>query len=174
MARPPRREAGARVARRRRQLDAPAVGLRDLAPSIYANMLMVDPAGVTSNNHLDYGKSVQPAVEGVIDFQVAVGNDLNGNGVIVDWVGDTWGEALQDPATTPWNSTSALTKYRQVRLSLLLDTLNQYAGSPLTPWTTNPFEDRPSSSYPQIVAGANPRYRSMRMIVAPRAWNLSE
>ena len=48
----------------------------------YANMLLVDPNGMASTQHLDYGNTVQPAVEGVVDFQVAVGNDANANGTI--------------------------------------------------------------------------------------------
>lgn len=144
----------------------------------YANMLMVDPDGIASANHLDYGRKVQPAVEGVVDFQVAVGNDNSGTGagIITDWIGDTWGETIPDPALTPWNSPSlaVMPQLRQVRVSLLLQTGNLYPG---TPGAATPFEDRPLASYPQtqLVAGANSqRYRSMRIIVAPRAWNLSE
>jgi len=143
----------------------------------YDNMLMVDPAGITSTNHLDYGKTVQPAVEGVIDFQVAVGNDTSGTGAgtTLDWVGDSWGETLAPPtATAPWNSATltVMPQYRQVRLSLLLQTTNLYPG---TPGPITPSEDRPSTSYPQFTAGQNSqRYRSMRIIVAPRAWNLAE
>ena len=60
---------------------------------------------------------------------------------------------------------------RQVRLSLLLQTLNQYAGSPPT---VTASEDR-TSPYPPFATGAAvPRYRSVRMVVAPRAWNLTE
>ncbi|HEX9103025.1 MAG TPA: prepilin-type N-terminal cleavage/methylation domain-containing protein [Polyangia bacterium] len=147
-------------------------------PPMYAGMLMVDPNGVVSTNHLDYGNGVQPAVEGVVDFQVAVGNDANANGIITDWIGDVWGEpGLKDPSVSPWNSSTLTTmpQYRQVRLSMLLNTLNSYPGAPLTTWNTNAFEDRPATSYPQITAGtATPRYRSMRMTVAPRAWNLGE
>jgi prepilin-type N-terminal cleavage/methylation domain-containing protein len=141
------------------------------------NMLMVDPAGITSITHLDSGVSVQPAVEGVVDFQVAVGNDTSGTGAgtTMDWIGDAWGETLVTPsAATPWNSAtlSVMPQYRQVRLSLLLQTVNLYPG---TPAAITPFEDRPSSSYPQFTAGQNSqRYRAMRIIVAPRAWNLSE
>lgn len=151
------------------------VAPKDATPAVYAGTLMVDSSGVVSLNHLAYGSAtVQPAIEGVVDFQVAVGNDSNNNGIITDWVGDTWGETL---AATPWNSSTLTTmpQYRQVRLSLLVNTLNSYPGSPLTTWTANAFEDRPATSYPTITTGtANPRYRSMRMVVAPRAWNLTE
>jgi prepilin-type N-terminal cleavage/methylation domain-containing protein len=150
-----------------------------VAPSTaggYANMLMVDPNGVVSSNHLDYGGKVQPAVEGVVDFQVAVGRDTSGTGtgINLDWTGDAWGESLDDPNVKPWNLSPLTTppQYRQVRLSLLLQTSNYYPG---TPSAIIPFEDRPLASYPTFIAGQNSqRYRSMRIIVAPRAWNLAE
>ena len=145
----------------------------------YDNMLIVDSDGITSINHLAYSAgsstTVQPAVENVIDFQVAVGNDLNANGNITDWKGATWGTLpLLDPATNPWNSATPTTmpQYRQVRLSVLMQTSNLYPG---TPGTITAAEDRPQSTYPQFTAGNNSqRYRSLKMIVAPRAWNLSE
>jgi prepilin-type N-terminal cleavage/methylation domain-containing protein len=133
----------------------------------YANMLMVDPDGVASTNHLDFSK-VQPAVDGVIDFQVAIGIDNNADGTPEEWIGD------DDPGETlpgvPWNSSNVATppQLRQVRLSLLLQTANKYAGAqPPLPQ----FEDR--TSYPAVTSYA-PRYRSVRMVVAPRAWNLGE
>ncbi|HEX6839055.1 MAG TPA: prepilin-type N-terminal cleavage/methylation domain-containing protein, partial [Polyangia bacterium] len=150
----------------------------DGTAGIYANMLMIDSNGVVSTTHTDYGKTVQPAVEGVADFQIAVGNDANGNGLITDWIGDTWGEGpLMDPTATPWNSGTLTTmpQYRQVRISLLLNTPDKYAGASMTTWAQNAFEDRPATSYPTITSGAaNYRYRSVRMVVAPRAWNLTE
>jgi prepilin-type N-terminal cleavage/methylation domain-containing protein len=143
----------------------------------FANMLMIDPDGVASSNHLDFTR-VMPAIEGVVDFQVAIGNDGNGDGVITEstsapagdeWIGNAAGETV--PAT-PWNAASATTppQLKQLRLSLLLQTLNSYPGSgPALP----AFEDRPASSYPSVAAGS-PRYRAVRMVVAPRAWNLAE
>jgi len=143
----------------------------------YANMLMIDDNGVASSNHLDFTK-VMPAVEGVVDFQIAVGNDGNGDGIITEsasspgtdeWIGNASGETL--PAT-PWSSSSATTppQLKQVRVSLLLQTLNSYAG--VSP-TVSAAEDRPAASYPSSASGG-PRYRSMRMVIAPRAWNLAE
>jgi prepilin-type N-terminal cleavage/methylation domain-containing protein len=145
--------------------------------AFYANMLMVDADGVASANHLDFTK-VMPAVEGVVDFQIAIGNDTNADGIITEstsspgtdeWIGNTSGETI--PAT-PWNSsnTATLPQLKQVRVSLLLQTLNSYGGTaPALPR----FEDRPASSYPTVGA-SSPRYRSARMVVAPRGWNLSE
>jgi prepilin-type N-terminal cleavage/methylation domain-containing protein len=144
------------------------------AAGVYSNMLMVDPNGVTSTNHTDYGGKVQPAVEAAVDFQVAVGADSLNSGSIDIWYGDTAGETLP---TSVWGA--GVANLKQVRLSLLLQTLNSYAGSQpamtqiLGTGTGSSMEDRPSSSYPSTAAGS-PRYRSAHMIVAPRAWNLTE
>jgi hypothetical protein len=140
----------------------------------YANMLLVDPNGMASTQHLDYGNTVQPAVEGVVDFQVAVGNDANTNGAIDEgapatdeWIGNASGETIPGAA-----SGTLPTTVRQVRLSLLFQTLNGYAGAP--PVITA-FEDRPSNTYPTMTTGGtSPRYRSARIVVSPRAWNLTE
>ena len=141
--------------------------------NVYNNMLLVDPDGVASVTHQDYTK-VQPAVEGVVDFQIAVGNDLDGSGTITDtpdeWVGNQVGELPL--AIPPWNSgtLTVMPQYRQVRISLVLRTLNTYSGSPPT---VTASEDR--TTYPPYVVGNDvPRYRQVRMIVAPRAWNLTE
>ncbi|HXU70524.1 MAG TPA: prepilin-type N-terminal cleavage/methylation domain-containing protein [Polyangia bacterium] len=131
--------------------------------TLYAGMLMVDPNGVTSANHLDFGGKVQPAVEGAVDFQVAVGADSLNTGNIDIWYGATAGSTLP---TTVWGA--GVANLKQVRLSLLLQTMNSYAGS--QPALTQ-VEDR--TSYPSTSAGS-PRYRSAHMIVAPRAWNLAE
>jgi hypothetical protein len=144
----------------------------------YAGMLMVDPAGVYSASHLDWS-TVMPAAEGVVDLQVAIGNDVNGNGTIDEnsgapatdeWIGNSWGETI--PAL-PWNSSNLATlpQLRQVRVSMLFQTMNSYGGvaAPLTA-----FEDRPAASYPSVAAAGGPRYRSMRVVVSPRAWNLAE
>ena len=136
-----------------------------IAPSsagTYASMLMVDPNGVMSNNHIDYGNTVQPAVEGAVDFQVAVGADQNSDGAMDLWYGAA-GEAL--PAT-PWGT--GISALKQVRLSLLVQTMNSYPGAS-PPLTT--VENR--TTFPSTAAG-NPRYRAAHMIVAPRAWNLDE
>ena len=120
---------------------------------------------------------MQPAVEGVVDFQVAVGIDSSGDGTIFDnssasdeWYGNNSSDAVVPPPSklAPW------TTLKQVRLSLMLQTLNNYPGSTTT--LPSAFEDRPPASYPSSTStsGATPRYRSIRMVVAPRAWNLSE
>jgi prepilin-type N-terminal cleavage/methylation domain-containing protein len=147
------------------------------ATATYGNMLMIDPDGVASANHVDYTK-VQPAVEGVIDFQVAVGVDANADGVITESAGspstDEWfgNAASETVAAPPWNTVSTYPQLKQVRVGLILQTLNSYPGTP-APLTA--LEDRPFSSYPTVAAGANaPRYRAVRMVVAPRAWNLAE
>jgi hypothetical protein len=139
---------------------------------------MVDPDGVASPNHLDFTR-VMPAAEGVVDFQVAVGNDGNGDGVISEtsaspgsdeWIGNGAGEIIPAP---PWNAGSLATppQLRQLRLSLLFQTANSYGGV-AAPLPT--FEDRPASSYPSVAAAGAPRYRAMRITVSPRAWNLAE
>ena len=148
--------------------------------SNYNGMLMVDPDGIASTNHQDYTTKalpVQPAIEGVVDFQIAVGNDLDGSGNITDspdeWIGNVTGETIPVPSlAAPWNSSNAgaIPQLRQVRISLLLRTLNEYAG---TPGQITPFEDR-TSYPPSVVGNAAARYRSVRMVVAPRAWNLTE
>jgi hypothetical protein len=139
----------------------------------YAGMLMVDSDGMVSTNHLNYNK-VQPAVEGVVDFQVAIGIDGNSDGVLTDsspdeFIGNVAGETL--PAT-PWNSPTTAPQLRQVRLSLLLQTNQGYPGSsPMFPAASmQGFEDR--TTYTSV--SPSPRYRSVRLVVAPRAWNLAE
>jgi hypothetical protein len=144
----------------------------------YAGMLMIDADGVASSNHLDFSK-VMPAAEGVVDFQVAIGNDGNGDGVITEsasspatdeWIGNASGETIPAP---PWNAGNLATppQLRQLRLSVLFQTANSYGGVAAT---LPIFEDRPASSYPSVASSGAPRYRSMRMVVSPRAWNLAE
>jgi prepilin-type N-terminal cleavage/methylation domain-containing protein len=150
-----------------------------VAAGVYWRMLMVDADGMVSANHANYAK-VQPAVEGVKDFQVAIGIDGSADGFITEstsapgtdeWIGNTTGESVPVPTSTaPWNPpvTTTAPQLRQVRLSLILQTANSYPG---TPPTLPQFEDRPAFAAP--LAG-DPRYRSVRMVVAPRAWNLAE
>jgi prepilin-type N-terminal cleavage/methylation domain-containing protein len=145
----------------------------------YAGMLMVDADGLASTNHLDFTK-VMPAAEGVVDFQAAIGNDGDGDGVITEnasapssdeWIGNAAGETLPAP---PWNASNLATppQLRQVRLSFLFQTSNSYGGVAAALLA---FEDRPASSYPSVSAATGgPRYRSVRMTVSPRAWNLGE
>jgi len=159
--------------------------------TLYSNTLMVDPNGVASLNHLDYTSTtstpptVQPAVEGIIDFQAAIGEDTDQDGKINDtnpaatdeWLGNaaselsTWPASL-DPNTNPWNQATLATmpQLRQVRIGLIVQTMNKYAGGSAANLPT--FEDR--TTLPSTSANGNPRYRPIRMVVAPRAWNLSE
>ncbi|HWE26895.1 MAG TPA: hypothetical protein VHB97_02785, partial [Polyangia bacterium] len=150
----------------------------------FDNMLMIDSYGIASSSHTAYGTTtVQPAVEGVVDFQVAVGNDTSGDGIIQEntsspasdeWIGNSWGE------TIPWNTTMAGTmpSLRQVRLGLVFQTIQQYGGTAFAVWSpssgTTGLEDRLLTSYPSTTATYQHRFRSMRIVVAPRAWNLSE
>lgn len=147
----------------------------------YANMLVLDTNGVASTNHLDWGNTVQPIVEGVVDLQVAIGFDNNVDGTVTEstsspstdeWIGNASGETVSGPPLSAWNVTTTPPQPRQIRLSLTVKTLNSYsaAQAPLTA-----YEDRPASSYPSATAGTSaPKYRQDRIYIAPRAWNLTE
>jgi prepilin-type N-terminal cleavage/methylation domain-containing protein len=148
------------------------------SPTYFQKMLFVDTDGVASTNHKNYGSTtVQPLVEGVVDFQIALGNDADISGTITDtastadeWLGNNAGDATM--SLPPWMTGTK--QPRQVRISLVLQTLTQYSGpvpSPIPSGTTG-FEDR--TTYPTTTSNYNPRYRSMQEVVAPRAWNLSE
>ena len=135
----------------------------------YANMLLYDPDGPLGTTHDD----ADPLVDGVVDLQVAVAVDANGDGLITEnassagadeWVGNYAGE-LPLPAT-PWNTTGA-SMLRSMRVTLLTRTINTYSGG--VP-ALGPYEDR--STFPTVSLGT-PRYRSERIVVSPRAWNLS-
>jgi prepilin-type N-terminal cleavage/methylation domain-containing protein len=138
--------------------------------SAYANMLMLDPDGMLGTDHLD----AQPLADGVIDLQVAVGidgTDLDGvlqenpGGAGDDWYGNASGETIPAP---PWNRAGTSDpQLRQLRITTVVRTLNQYPG--VAP-TLGPFEDR--STYPATATGGGPRYRSERVVIAPRVWNL--
>jgi hypothetical protein len=132
-----------------------------------ANMLMLDPDGMIGTDHTD----AQPLADGVIDLQVAVGIDSNSDGIITDnnpdeWYGNVVGETVPQPS---WNrSGSSDPQLRQLRLTLVAQTLNKYPG--VAP-TLGPFEDR--TTYPATTStNGGPRYRSERVVVAPRVWNL--
>ncbi|MGZ3443383.1 MAG: PilW family protein, partial [Polyangia bacterium] len=93
-------------------LKASTYSLYVSSSGIYSGMLMVDPDGVVSANHANYTR-VQPAVEGVVDFQVAVGIDGNADGTITEstaapatdeWIGNSTGESVPVPTlAAPWN-----------------------------------------------------------------------
>jgi hypothetical protein len=138
----------------------------------YAGMLMYDPDGMLGTTHAD----AQPLAEGVADFQVAVGIDGNGDGIVTEsiatpasdeWLGNAVGEIVQPVAVTPWNRSGTLDpQLRALRVTLLTATSNVYPGA--TP-SLGPFENR--VAYPSTSGGA-PRFRSLRITVTPRVWNL--
>jgi prepilin-type N-terminal cleavage/methylation domain-containing protein len=151
-----------------------------VAPSTvatYGSMLMIDSNGIASTGHTSYGTTyVQPAVEGVVDFQVAVGVDNNPtDGAITENTGskstDEWyGNSSSDAALPTPTSAAPWTTLKQVRLSLMVQSMNSYPGAGTT--LSQGFEDRPLSSYPSVTP--TPRYRAASIVVAPRAWNLAE
>jgi hypothetical protein len=136
---------------------------------VYANMLMLDPDGMIGSAHTD----AQPLADGVIDLQAAVGIDGNADGIITEvaggasdeWYGNASGETVALP---PWNRAGTSDPQpRQLRLTIVVQTLNSYPG--VAP-TIGPFEDR--ATYPSTLTGGGPRYRSERVVIAPRIWNL--
>jgi prepilin-type N-terminal cleavage/methylation domain-containing protein len=150
-------------------------------------LLRLDPDGVAGTTHAD----AEPLVEGVEDFQLAVGIDSNGDGVINEnvaspgslppsdeWSGNALGELplaspvpvlASDPPPIPWDPLRT-PFIRTVRASLIARSLNQYAGSPAQ---VGPMEDRTTWPYaPGATSG--PRFRQLRMVIAPRVWNLTD
>jgi len=134
-------------------------------------MLMLDPDGMAGTDHLD----AQPLVEGALDLQLAVGIDGDGDGVIAETGGgggdEWWGNAAAELTVLPlppWNMGVGYVQPRQIRATLLVQTTNRYSGA--VP-ALGPYEDR--SSY-AAASQSGPRYRSSRIIVAPRIWNLGE
>src|SRR5260370_42081276 len=111
--------------------------------------------------------------DGMMDLQAAVGIDGEGDGIITEvtggandeWFGNASGETIAAP---PWNRAgTGDPQLRQLRLTTVAQTLNSYTG--IAP-TIGPFEDR--TTYPSTAAGGGPRYRSERVVIAPRIWNL--
>lgn len=140
----------------------------------FAGALMLDPDGALGNDHSD----AEPLVEVVEDFQLAVGRDQNGNGIVGptaadplnEWEGDATGELpLVAPTVAAWNQPTAgvQPQYRSVRATVVARTEARYAGA--TP-PLGPFENR--TTYPST-AGGGPRYRFSTITVAPRSWNLT-
>jgi prepilin-type N-terminal cleavage/methylation domain-containing protein len=138
----------------------------------YTNMLMLDPDGVAGTSHSD----ADPLVENVVDFQVAMGCDDNADGVITEntgskstdeWYGNASGE-LPLAFTSPWDGIGIDKKPMWLRLSFIFQTGNKYSGG-ATPLPA--FEDRTAASYPAVGAGM-PRYRPVRINIAPREWNM--
>jgi prepilin-type N-terminal cleavage/methylation domain-containing protein len=149
--------------------------------------LYLDPDGMVGTDHTDG----QPLIEGVSDFQVAVGidwstvapaNGTQNDGIITEaasralnndeWIGNFAGETIPAPASAaPWNPTvAAAPMLLQIRATVLVRTTNTF-----TEATANmgPYEDGATITAADS-AGRYPRYRAMRMTVAPRAWNLGE
>jgi prepilin-type N-terminal cleavage/methylation domain-containing protein len=134
-------------------------------------MLMLDPDGMAGSDHAD----AQPLVEGALDLQLAVGIDGDGDGVIAEsgggggdeWWGNAAGELTVLPAP-PWNNGVGYAQPRQLRATLLVQTTNSYSGA--VP-ALGPYEDRTAYASTSL---PGPRYRSSRMVVAPRIWNLGE
>src|SRR5215471_19043081 len=115
-------------------------------------MLKVAPDGrpadtTTGRGHTD----AEPLIEGVADFEVAVGIDANANGTILEsttnaqttlsgglaladeWIGNhTADDALPsppwDPSTTTTGPPISYTRLRDIRVSLIVRTLNTYSG----------------------------------------------
>jgi prepilin-type N-terminal cleavage/methylation domain-containing protein len=151
-------------------------------------MLYLDPDGMVGTNH----SNGQPLIDGVSDFQLAFGIDMaspapaNGtpnDGILAEsaagsralnddeWIGNFAGETLPDRTAAIWNqSPAAPPMLLQIRATMLVRTSNTYAEA-----TANqgPYEDGATITAADS-SGRYPRYRSMRTIVAPRAWNLGE
>jgi hypothetical protein len=161
-----------------------------------AGMLMLDGDGMFGTTHAD--ALSQPLVEGVEDFQIAVGQDTSTtlpawDGALFEaspasttdeWLGNVAGDGTMDrswitgPPGIPWNppcsgapATCVDPQYRAIRATLLVKTLNRFPGdAPAIPG----YEDRlpgAAGGYTLTTGGA-PRFRAMRMTVAPRVWNL--
>jgi hypothetical protein len=157
-------------------------------------MLKLDPDGVAGTTHDD----AEPLAEGVEDLQVAIGwdgkfgNTIDGylldNGSATDeWLGNQGTTEITSStngfpgtAASGWGTDdTSFTKNapRAIRMTLLLRSLNQYAG---TPFAVKPSENRGTSSgwnWASVSAGTAtvaPKFRQLRMVVAPRAWNMSE
>jgi hypothetical protein len=157
----------------------PAAGqvlMHAISASIYVDstqnppMLMYDPDGVLGTDHTD----ATPLVEGVEDFQIAVGRDgAPYDGVLTepevppdDWIGNVSGDVL--PAL-PWNyAANTDPSLRGIRASLMVRTLNEYSG---TPPPLPQLEDR--KTYPAVGTSTfRYRYRTLHIEVEPRMWNL--
>jgi prepilin-type N-terminal cleavage/methylation domain-containing protein len=147
-------------------------------------LLKVSPMGIAGANHT----SDEPAVEGVENFELALGSDGNNGGTVDgiitestsspstdEWLGNATGEI--PTATTAFNVDTSGTwpQYRQVRATMTVRTLATYQGTAVE-GTTSPTEDRTLSltiSASGSTTGGAPRYRVLRVTIAPRVWNLT-
>lgn len=148
------------------------------AVSVYVTatppVLMLDPDGPVGADHAD----AQPLVEGVEDLQLAVGVDTAGDGVVAEdpsaagadeWIGNVAGEVLPGP---PWNRAgTGDPQPRLLRITLVCRTANTYAGVVPPP---GPYEDRVTYSVTATTSPPVPRFRPLRVSVAPRAFNLNQ
>ena len=157
-----------------------ALGQLSIArPANFGTRRIGDPARtqpVTIRNTGTAALGTIAASSSTSDFQVAIGNDADSSGSITDsasstdeWLGNSSSDATMAAPSAGAAWLVGTKQPKQVRLSLLLQTLNSYSGSPPT---LTPFEDR-TSGYPTI-GSYNPRFRSAQIVVAPRAWNLAE
>jgi prepilin-type N-terminal cleavage/methylation domain-containing protein len=157
----------------------------DISTDTRNPMLMLDPDGVIGSSHGD----AQPLAEGVEDLQIAVGFDGLGtnavDGVIVDnangtdeWIGNAGTTeyttnpgllALNANSTTWYPSVTTNASPRQIRLTMIVRSLNQYAG---TAAALNGAENRNTVFGGSTTVAS--RYRQLRAVVAPRAWNPTE
>lgn len=136
-----------------------------------STMLMLDPDGMAGTDHAD----AQPLVDGAVDLQLAVAIDGDGDGIISEnssgagdeWWGNAPGELPLLPPP-PYGAGVGYVQPRQLRASLLVQTNNSYPGAGAA---LGPYEDRTTYA---SAASAAPRYRSSRIVIAPRVWNLGE
>jgi hypothetical protein len=149
------------------------------------NMLMVD--GGELGNFSQFGNAgAQALVDAIEDFQIAIGNDKDNNGTILEvpaapgtdeWIGNNPAtlETLTDPGPNDtggkpaWGAIGDVlsTFPRAFRVSLLVKTTNLYPGTPNLPTA---IEDRSSWTVaPTDISG--PRLRLIRTLVSPRVWN---
>jgi len=151
-------------------------------------VLMLDPDGVIGLSGHD---DAQPLAEGVEDLQIAIGFDGLGantvDGYILDtsngsdeWIGNagtteyTLGSGATaldrtNVATVWYPSDATRASPRQIRLTMIVRSLNQYAG---TAAALNGAENRNSVFNGSTTVAS--RYRQLRAVVSPRAWNATE
>jgi prepilin-type N-terminal cleavage/methylation domain-containing protein len=150
--------------------------------------LVLDPDGIAGADHSD----AEPVVEGVDNFEIAVAADGDNNGTITEstaspstdeWMGNAAGEL---PLTTQLNAgvasgffnvpatTPLAPQYKQIRATILARTIATYGGASSLDQsgTATPAENRSLSSLVVSQGGNAPKYRVLRVNVAPRIWNL--
>jgi Tfp pilus assembly protein PilW len=128
--------------------------------------LMVNP-DITSTT-----SNAAPLVEGAEDFEVAVWADADSNGYILDTSSSSeWqGDAINTTITMPGAANAIDPSVKALRVSLLVRTSAQYAGSTTT--GSLKLENRAVSTLTYTGTTVAPRYRELRMVVAPRQWSL--